>query len=73
MATNQNSGIDVFFGTEFNFRVQLPDFRRAHHYKFQKTFFQAVSTENLLFTRAWLRSSSRERKADNSVLVYLCV
>ena len=41
--------------------------------KFQKTFFQPVSTENLLFTRAWSKPPSHERKADNSVLVYLCV
>ena len=39
MAVNQNSGIDVFFGAEFKFRVQIPDFRRAHHYKISKNLF----------------------------------
>ena len=47
MAINQNSGIDVFFGANFNFWVQIPVFRRAHHYKISKNLFQAVSTKIL--------------------------
>ena len=55
MATNQNSGIDVFFGAEFNFRVQIPDFRRAHHYKISKNLFQAVKTKSFcLLLLAWI-------------------
>ena len=67
MATNQNSGIDVFFGAEFNFRVQIPDFRRAHHYKISKNLFSGSQHQKSLLTRAWLRLSLRERKADNCV------
>ena len=49
MAANQNSGIDVFFGAEFNFRVQIPDFRRAQHYNFKKPFSRQPAP-NSLFT-----------------------
>ena len=55
MATNQNSGIDVFFGAEFNFRVQIPDFRRAHHYKISKNLFSGSQHQKGLFTGSGLR------------------
>ena len=54
MATNQNSGIDVSFGAEFDFRVQIPDFRRAHHYKVSKNLFSGYQHQKGLFTRASL-------------------
>ena len=55
MAANQNSGIDVFFGAEFNFRVQIPVFRRAHHYKVSKNLFSGCQHQKGLFTRAGLK------------------
>ena len=55
MATNQNSGIDVFFGAEFNFRVQIPDFRRAHHYKVSKNLLLGCQHQKGLFTRTGLK------------------
>ena len=55
MAVNQNSGIDVFFGAEFKFRVQIPDFRRAHHYKVSKNLFSGCQHQKGLFTRAGLK------------------
>ena len=55
MAVNQNSGIDVFFGAEFNFRVQIPDFQRAHHYKVSKNHFSGCQHQKGLFTRAGLK------------------
>ena len=55
MAANQNSGIDVFFGAEFNFRVQIPNFWQAHHYKVSKNHFSGCQHQKVLFTRAWLR------------------
>ena len=54
MAANQNSGIDVFFGAEFNFRVQIPDFCQAHHYKVSKNLFSGYQHQKGLFTRAGL-------------------
>ena len=63
MAANQNLGIDVFFGAEFNFRVQIPDFCQAHHYKISKNLFTSSQHQKGLFTRACLRpagSSPRE-------------
>ena len=54
MAANQNSGIDVVFGAEFNFWVQIPDFRRAHHYKVSKNLFSGYQHQKGLFTRAGL-------------------
>ena len=54
MATNQNLGIDVFFGAEFNFGVQIPDFRQAHHYIVSKNLFSGCQHQKGLFTRAGL-------------------
>ena len=54
MAANQNSGIDVFFGAEFNFWVEIPVFRRAHHYKISKNLFSGCQHQNLLFTSVGL-------------------
>ena len=59
MATNQNSGIDVFFGAEFNFRVQIPDFRRAHHYKISKNHFSSSQHQKFLFTVSRLDAPSQ--------------
>ena len=72
MATNQNSHIDVIFGAEFNFRVQIPDFRRALHYKLSKNHFPGCQHQKILFTRAWLRSPSRERKAE-ILCLFTCI
>ena len=72
MAANQNSGIDVFFGAEFNFRVQIPNFRRAHHYKISKNHFSGSQHQKSLFTRACLRllSVSVTRKFCPCLLVH---
>ena len=61
MATNQNLAIDVFSYAEFNFRVQIPDFRRAHHYKFQKTFFSGSQHQKVLFTGSSLTGKEGQK------------
>ena len=54
MASNQNSGKGVLFIAESIGIVQIPDFRRAHHYKISKNLFQAVSTKILcLLELSW--------------------
>ena len=55
MAANQNLGIDVFFGAEFNFRVQIPNFCRAHHYKISKNLFSGYQHQKGLFTGTSLK------------------
>ena len=63
MATNQNSGIGVFFDAKFNFRVQIPDFRQAHHYKITKNHFSGCQDQKFLFTgSSWRRLKRAERR-----------
>ena len=59
MATNQNSDIGVFFNAEFNFWVQIPDFRWAHQYKITKNPFSGSQDQKFLFTGSSLRHAER--------------
>ena len=72
MAANQNSGIDVVFGAEFNFWVQIPNFRRAHHYKISKDLFSGSQHQKSLFTRACLRLLSVSVK-QTILCLFTCV
>ena len=60
-ASNQDSGIDVIFGAEFNFRVQIPDFRRAHHYKVSKNLFTGSQHQKVLFTGSSLTGKEGQK------------
>ena len=71
MATNQNSGIGSLFSAESNFRVKIPDFRQAHHYKISKNHFSGSQHQKVLFTSSSLRPAGCEQFYENSALVYL--
>ena len=51
MASNQTSGTGVLFSAKCNGMVQIPDFRRAHHYKISKKRFLGCQHQKSLFTR----------------------
>ena len=54
-ASNQTSGKGVLFSAESNGMVQIPDFRRAHHYKVSKNLLLGCQHQKGLFTRTGLK------------------
>ena len=58
MAANHYSGKGVLFGPESNAMVQIPDFRRAHHYKISKNLFPGCQHQKSLFTVSRLDAPS---------------